>query len=110
VLRTLYTMGLCALMSVAAQAQSFPSRHITIVVPFAAGSGSDTAARIVGESDQRRAVLLLARELEHRSASWCRQAVIEFNTLMARNEQLDCTNLGERASARTRWTAAGARE
>jgi HEAT repeat protein len=64
-----------------------------------------TAARIIGQSDQRRAVLLLARELEHRSVSWCRQAVIEFNTLMARNEQLDCTNLGERASARTRWTA-----
>jgi tripartite-type tricarboxylate transporter receptor subunit TctC len=42
-------MGLCALMSVAAQAQSFPSRHITIVVPFAAGSGSDTAARIVAQ-------------------------------------------------------------
>jgi len=68
------------------------------------------AARIVGESDRRRAVLLIARELENRSMSACQRAVIEFNTLMAKNERLDCTNLGERASARTRWTAAVARE
>jgi tripartite-type tricarboxylate transporter receptor subunit TctC len=32
-----------------AWAQSYPSRLITIVVPFAAGSGSDTAARILGQ-------------------------------------------------------------
>jgi tripartite-type tricarboxylate transporter receptor subunit TctC len=32
-----------------AAAQTFPSRNITIVVPFAAGSGTDTAARIVGK-------------------------------------------------------------
>ncbi len=32
------------------QAQDFPSRPITIVVPFAAGSGTDTQARIVGQA------------------------------------------------------------
>jgi tripartite-type tricarboxylate transporter receptor subunit TctC len=33
-----------------AQAQDFPSRPITIVVPFAAGSGTDTQARVVGQA------------------------------------------------------------
>lgn len=32
-----------------AQAYTYPSRTITIVVPFAAGSGSDTAARILAQ-------------------------------------------------------------
>ncbi|MBU6379443.1 MAG: tripartite tricarboxylate transporter substrate binding protein [Gammaproteobacteria bacterium] len=32
-----------------AHAQDYPNRNITIVVPFAAGSGSDTAARIIGQ-------------------------------------------------------------
>ena len=49
VLKTLYLAALCAMLSAAAQAQTYPSRHITIVVPFAAGSGSDTAARIVAQ-------------------------------------------------------------
>lgn len=35
-----------------AQSQDFPSRPITIVVPFAAGSGSDTAARILAQRFQ----------------------------------------------------------
>jgi HEAT repeat protein len=63
------------------------------------------AARILGDTDRRRAVLLITRELENRSVFACQRAVIEFNTLMAKNERLDCTNLAERASARTRWTA-----
>ena len=49
VLKTLYLTALCVMLSAAAQAQTYPSRHITIVVPFAAGSGSDTAARIVAQ-------------------------------------------------------------
>ena len=33
-----------------AQAQDFPNKPITIVVPFAAGSGTDTQARVVGQA------------------------------------------------------------
>jgi tripartite-type tricarboxylate transporter receptor subunit TctC len=40
------TLAACGL----AAAQDFPSRPITIVVPFAAGSGTDTQARVVGQA------------------------------------------------------------
>jgi tripartite-type tricarboxylate transporter receptor subunit TctC len=40
-------IGLC--VAAQARAETYPSRLITIVVPFAAGSGSDTAARILGQ-------------------------------------------------------------
>src|SRR5216117_581707 len=33
----------------AAHAEPYPSRQITIVVPFAAGSGTDSIARIIGQ-------------------------------------------------------------
>jgi tripartite-type tricarboxylate transporter receptor subunit TctC len=33
----------------AAQPQNFPTRNITIIVPYAAGGGADVAARLVGE-------------------------------------------------------------
>ena len=62
-----------------------------------------TAARIIGQSDRRRAVLLIARELENRSVAACRQAVTEFNALTAKNDRIDCTNLAERTSTRARW-------
>lgn len=48
---TLAIILACATAYVAcsAEAQDYPNRNITIVVPFAAGSGSDTAARILGQ-------------------------------------------------------------
>ena len=36
-----------ALSPGAVRGEDFPNRPITIVVPFAAGSGSDTAARVI---------------------------------------------------------------
>jgi tripartite-type tricarboxylate transporter receptor subunit TctC len=46
---SLLIAALCLLLpSLAAQAQTFPNKAITIVVPFAAGSGTDTVSRLVG--------------------------------------------------------------
>jgi tripartite-type tricarboxylate transporter receptor subunit TctC len=44
----LAAMG-AALIAAAASADTFPSKPITIVVPFTAGSGTDTVARIIGQ-------------------------------------------------------------
>jgi tripartite-type tricarboxylate transporter receptor subunit TctC len=38
-----------ALLAVAANADTYPSRSITIIVPFTAGSGTDTIARVLGQ-------------------------------------------------------------
>jgi len=50
--------GICALVlacaSGAAQAQSFPNKPVTFVVPFPAGNASDVAARALGEELGRR--------------------------------------------------------
>ena len=46
--RLLVAIGL-ALAATAASAQPYPSKPITIVVPFAAGSGTDSIARIIGQ-------------------------------------------------------------
>ena len=47
--------GAAALPAVArvARAQTYPARPITMIVPFAAGGGTDVAARIVGEHMSR---------------------------------------------------------
>lgn len=49
--RLLATLVLCLSVAVAgtAAAQDYPAKFITVIVPFAAGSGSDTAARVVGQ-------------------------------------------------------------
>jgi tripartite-type tricarboxylate transporter receptor subunit TctC len=53
-LATLALLGLAALAPLAAaQAPAFPSRAVTIIVPFTAGSGSDTSARFFGEQLSR---------------------------------------------------------
>lgn len=43
-------LGALALMVTAAGAQTFPTRPITVVVPFAAGGPTDTVTRLVGEA------------------------------------------------------------
>src|SRR6478736_5360992 len=39
---------LCMTAGSAAHGQPFPSKTVTLVVPFAAGSGTDTVARLLG--------------------------------------------------------------
>ena len=48
------TWCVAALMSVTAFAQQYPSRPVTLVVSFAAGSGTDGVARIVGQKLSER--------------------------------------------------------
>src|SRR5882672_5592137 len=46
--RLIFAAALAALAGIAA-AQSFPTRPVTLVVPFPPGGSTDTAARIIGE-------------------------------------------------------------
>lgn len=48
-LRTLGTMALASLVAFGAQAQSFPSKPMKIVVPFAPGGSTDVMARLVAD-------------------------------------------------------------
>ena len=45
---------LTLLGTLGAQAETFPSRQVTIIVPFAAGGPSDVIARLIGEQMSRR--------------------------------------------------------
>src|SRR5262245_61203670 len=48
-IRVLVTLALAALGSVAAHAQGYPSRTVTVIVPFAAGGPADITGRIVAD-------------------------------------------------------------
>ena len=50
-MKSVHTLTLCCLLALTgiASAQSYPSRPIRVLVPFAAGSGTDILARIVTE-------------------------------------------------------------
>jgi tripartite-type tricarboxylate transporter receptor subunit TctC len=53
--RLLRALALSTMLGLAgAKAETFPSRQITIIVPFAAGGPSDVLARIIGEQMSRR--------------------------------------------------------
>lgn len=94
----LATLTLAALG--AAQAQDFPSRPITIVVPFAAGSGTDTQARVVGQAiaaDTRATVVVenkagangfIAAQAVARAAPDGYTVLMTTNTTHAANEHL----------------------
>jgi tripartite-type tricarboxylate transporter receptor subunit TctC len=47
--KLLVALALTAVANVAAQAQSYPSRQITLIVPFPPGGSTDVAARIMAE-------------------------------------------------------------
>lgn len=101
--RALTLLALTALaVSGAAQAQDFPAagRPITIVVPFAAGSGTDTQARVVGQaiaSEFKVAVVIdnkagangfLAAQQVARAAPDGYTLLMTTNTTHAANEHL----------------------
>ncbi|MEI7571214.1 MAG: tripartite tricarboxylate transporter substrate-binding protein, partial [Alcaligenaceae bacterium] len=44
-----FVMALCAAFAGQVQAQSYPTRPIRMIVPFAAGSATDTVARVYGQ-------------------------------------------------------------
>src|SRR5262245_7930223 len=47
--RTLAVIGLTVLSSVTAQAQAWPDRPVKIIVPYAAGGGTDVLARVLAD-------------------------------------------------------------
>src|ERR1700742_632967 len=52
-LRLAYLIGALALLAGAARADDYPSRPITLIVPYAAGGGNDVMARVVAEKMSR---------------------------------------------------------
>ena len=48
-MRWIVRIAALVMFSVAAQAQDFPTRQVTIVVPFSAGGPTDTIARILAD-------------------------------------------------------------
>ena len=83
-------LGLAAAMSLAfaggAQAQAYPTKPITMIVPFAAGGPTDIIARIVGD---------------HMSKTLGQQIVIENVAGAGGTTGITCAEIG-RASCRER--------
>ena len=48
-MKLLTTLAATLLLAVAAQAQTYPARTVTLIVPFPPGGGTDTGARIVAQ-------------------------------------------------------------
>src|SRR6188472_1036072 len=48
-IRLLLSLAFLALSAIGAQAQTYPSRPVTVIVPFAAGGPADITGRIVAD-------------------------------------------------------------
>jgi len=98
--RSLLAAGLLLAGTGAAQAQAWPAKPITFVVPFAAGSATDQLARALGQSvtvDTKQAVVvdnkagasgMLAAQSVARAAPDGYTVLITTNTTHAANEHL----------------------
>src|ERR1700754_1911374 len=49
-----WALAIVAMLALPAQAQQYPTRQVTIFVPFAAGGGSDLLARLVAQKLEER--------------------------------------------------------
>lgn len=97
---TLVTLALAGALPGAALAQAYPSKPVTFVVPFAAGSATDQLARALGQSfteQTRQAVVvdnkagasgMLAAQSAARAAPDGYTVLITTNTTQAANEHL----------------------
>ena len=90
----------CALSANAADAQTYPSKNVTIVVPLAAGSGMDSVVRIYAEElakvlgkpvvveNQPGAALMLAMQTVARAAPDGHTLAVSVTSPMAINQTL----------------------
>lgn len=94
------SIAVLALTAVQSNAQSFPSKPITLVVPFAAGSATDQLARALGQgmsSDSKQSVVIdnkpgafgfIAAQQAAKAAPDGYTVLITTNTTQAANEHL----------------------